>query len=126
MINFFKFGLIGIINTGITIGSYAFILYIVGMNFLVANMIGYLLGMINSYIWNKNWVFQVKENQFTTYVKFFIVNVAMLGLNTLGLFILVSVFQLNELLSQIAVVGVVTVINYFLTKKWTFGPLQRG
>lgn len=120
MIKLIKFGFIGMINTAITIGSYAFFVYIIGMNFIAANIIGYLLGMINSYIWNKNWVFQVKESHFLFYIKFFIVNLAMLGLNSLGLYFLVTTFHLNKLLSQIVVVGFVMIINYFLTKKWTF------
>jgi putative flippase GtrA len=120
MRRFIKFGLIGIINTGITIASYAFLVYTVGMNFIIANIIAYTLGMINSYFWNKNWVFQVKENHLSHYVKFFVVNIAILGLNTLCLFILVSTFHINKLISQILAVGLSMVLNFFLTKTWTF------
>lgn len=122
MIKLLKFGFIGIINTLITIGSYAFLVYITGLNFLIANIIGYLLGMVNSFIWNKNWVFQVKETHSIYYIKFIIVNLAMLGLNSLGLYFLVTSLHFNKLLSQILVVGCVTIINFFLTKKWTFSP----
>ena len=59
MKKFMKFGLIGILNTLITIGSYMLFVYL-GMNYIIANVIGYGIGVINSYYWNKNWVFQVK------------------------------------------------------------------
>jgi putative flippase GtrA len=120
MLQLIKFGIIGFLNTSITLSTYALLVYVVGVNFLLANIIGYLLGGINSYIWNKNWVFQVREHRFSFYVKFIIVNVAMLGLHTLGLFILVELLDLQKMISQIIVVGLVMVINFFLTKTWSF------
>jgi putative flippase GtrA len=120
MERFIKFGLIGVINTAITIISYSFFVYIMDINYILANIIAYMLGMINSFIWNKNWVFRVKESDLSIYLRFLIVNLAMLGFNTLGLFILVNTFQLNKLISQIAVVGLGMVINFFLTKTWAF------
>lgn len=115
-----KFGFVGIINTAITIGSYAFLVYFVRMNFIIANIIGYLLGMINSYIWNKNWVFQVTESYISTYIKFVVVNIAMLGFNSFCLYILVNIYSLNKLISQIIVVGLGMIINFILTKTWIF------
>ena len=52
-----KFGLVGIFNTLITIISF-WILLKFGMNYLIANTIAYLIGVANSYYWNKNWVFK--------------------------------------------------------------------
>lgn len=120
MIKLLKFGLIGILNTSITIGSYAVFVYIFNMNFIIANIIAYILGMINSYFWNKNWVFEVKESNTFTYVKFIVVNVGMLGFNSLGLYILVSNFHINKMISQIIIVGASMFLNFILTKTWTF------
>jgi putative flippase GtrA len=120
MEKFIKFGFIGIINTAITIASYAFLVYVMDVNFIIANIIAYMLGMINSYIWNKNWVFRVKESNLGIYVKFFVINLAMLGLNSLGLFILVDTYHLNKLIAQLVVVGLGMVLNFFLTKTWAF------
>lgn len=120
MEKFIKFGLVGVLNTGITIFSYAILVYVFKMYFILANIIAYFLGMINSYIWNKNWVFKVKESHFLIYIKFVVVNIFVLGLNTLGLFILVDIYEINKMISQILVVGISTIINFLLTKLWTF------
>ncbi|MFK9090243.1 GtrA family protein [Bacillus salipaludis] len=120
MTKFIKFGFVGIVNTAITIGSYAFFIYIAGMNYILANIIAYVLGMVNSFIWNKKWVFQIKESHFTVYVKFLAVNILMLGINSLGLFILVNILHFHKLVSQFAVVGVGMVLNFFLTSTWAF------
>ena len=70
-----KFGLVGILNTFITIGSYMLLVYL-GINYLLANVIGYILGVINSFYWNKNWVFKVSSNQRNIFMKFVIVNLS--------------------------------------------------
>lgn len=116
----FKFGLIGILNTLITIASFAFLVYVLKMNYMIANVIAYILGMINSYIWNKNWVFNVKESHIFIYVKFIVVNLAMLGFNSLGLYYLVNMLNFNKLISQIIVIGIGMVFNFLLSKTWTF------
>ena len=69
MKRFIKFGLIGVLNTLITISSYMLLVYL-GVYYILANIIGYSLGIINSFYWNKNWVFQVSSKQRNIFMKF--------------------------------------------------------
>lgn len=124
MVKFIKFGLIGFSNTALTFGTYAFLVFIFDINYIVANIFGYLLGMVNSYIWNKNWVFRVNGNQIRFFIKFAIVNIVMVSINSLSLFLLVNTLHIDKMLSLIFVIGGVTVINFYLIKKWTFS--QKG
>ena len=119
MKKFMKFGLIGILNTLITIGSYMLFVYL-GMNYIIANVIGYGIGVINSYYWNKNWVFQVSSNQRNIFVKFVVVNLITLVINTLALYILANYLDMHPYLAQIFATGFGLLINFFLNKKWTF------
>src|SRR5437763_3238355 len=86
---FLKFGVVGIINTLFTIGFYTLFIYL-GMNYIIANILSYFIGMLNSFIWNKKWVFQVQSGNISIFVKFVIVNLITLSFNTLCLFILVN------------------------------------
>ncbi len=119
MKKFMKFGLIGILNTLLTIGSYMLFVYL-GMNYIIANVIGYGIGVINSYYWNKNWVFQVSSNQRSIFVKFVVVNLITLVINTLALYILANYLDIHPYLAQIFATGFGLLINFFLNKKWTF------
>ncbi|CAN7188056.1 GtrA family protein [Rossellomorea sp. LjRoot5] len=116
---FLKFGTVGFFNTLITLGSYTLFVYI-GINYLVANVLGYLLGVLNSYYWNKNWVFQDRTGKAGVFVKFFAVNLLTLGFNTLALFILVHQLGLHPVLANVFAVGCGLGLNYILNYKWTF------
>jgi putative flippase GtrA len=114
-----KFSLIGLINTLITICSYIVLVYL-GMHYITANILSYILGLVNSYYWNKKWVFKYKESHLTVFVKFIIVNLVVLGINTLTLYLCVQKLEINQYLAQLLATVFGMGINFILNKKWTF------
>ncbi|CAI8853976.1 GtrA domain-containing protein [Bacillus sp. IT-79MI2] len=125
MEKFLKFGLVGIFNTLITIISYI-ILVKFGINYLIANIISYLIGVANSYYWNKNWVFRSNGKNLSIFLKFLIVNLIVLAFNTFSLFILVDKLLYNEFIAQIFAIGIGMMINFFLNKIWTFNQSENS
>ncbi|WP_160722743.1 GtrA family protein [Bacillus sp. USDA818B3_A] len=114
-----KFGLVGVVNTLISIGCY--ILFVkLGMHYILANILSYLIGLLNSYYWNKKWVFEFKETRLSVFGKFTIVNLAVLSFNTLVLFLCVNKLGLNQYISQLIATVFGMGINFFLNKNWTF------
>ncbi|WP_243821198.1 GtrA family protein [Bacillus thuringiensis] len=110
MKKFLKFSLVGILNTLITMISYIALVSI-SINYLIANCFAYLIGVINSYYWNKNWVFEFKNKKVSLFLKFLTVNLIVLIFNTIILFILV-----DKLFS----ISVGMIMNFSLHKLWTF------
>ena len=114
-----KFGLVGIVNTLISIGCY--ILFVkLGMHYIAANILSYLIGLVNSYYWNKKWVFKNTENHLSVFVKFVIVNLIVLSINTGCLFLLVHQWGFNQYGSQLAATALGMGINFILNNQWTF------
>ena len=54
---FVKFGLVGVLNTLINWIIFA-LLNFIGVDYIVANVIAYVIATANSYIWNSKWVFK--------------------------------------------------------------------
>ena len=54
---FVKFCLVGVMNTLVTLCAIFLCKSLLGVNQYVSNAIGYILGVINSFLWNKQWVF---------------------------------------------------------------------
>lgn len=121
MKTFLKFGTVGVLNTGITIISYMFLVYI-GVNYLFANVMAYGLGVLNSYYWNRSWVFKASQETAKQYVfmKFVLVNLLTLGITTGILYIFVQHLHINAIIAQVVATGVGLVFNFSLNKKWTF------
>lgn len=57
-IQLIKYGLVGVSNSLITLIVIFVCNDLIGMKLMLADVIGYVAGLINSFIWNKNWVFK--------------------------------------------------------------------
>ncbi|GAB6168547.1 GtrA family protein [Clostridium carnis] len=119
MEKFLKFGLVGILNTLITIIVFN-ILKTIGINLFVANSIGYISGMINSYLWNNRWVFKSNSKEISTIIKFIVVNIITIIINNIILLLLVSNLNINDTISQILALTITMIINFIGNKIWTF------
>jgi putative flippase GtrA len=71
-VQFVKYGMVGVLNTLITLFAIYVCKSIIGINPFVSNAIGYILGVLNSFIWNKTWVFHAKGHVSSEAVKFFV------------------------------------------------------
>jgi putative flippase GtrA len=61
-IQLIKYGVIGVMNTLITLVTFYLLNTVAGVPYGVANVVGYVLGVVNSFLWNRNWVFKTKNN----------------------------------------------------------------
>ena len=61
-IQLLKYGVIGVMNTLITLVSFYLLNTKLGVPYGPSNIIGYVLGVINSFIWNRSWVFKTGVN----------------------------------------------------------------
>ncbi len=61
-IQLLKYGVIGVMNTLITLVTFYILNTKLGWPYGVANVIGYVLGVINSFLWNSKWVFKTQNN----------------------------------------------------------------
>lgn len=120
VIRFIKFGMVGVINTLVNWIIF-FILNALGMYYILANIIAYVLGTVNSYLWNTLWVFKYKDKASTeTTIKFIILNLIGLGLNTGILYVLVDLCNLNKFIGLVITTAIVMIINYIVNKLWVF------
>ena len=61
---FIRFGIVGIINTLITLIVIYFLQEILHVKYTISNFIGYIAGVVNSFFWNKLWVFKKLNSNF--------------------------------------------------------------
>lgn len=61
-IQLLKYGVIGALNTLITLVAFYLLNTVLGLSYGISNVTGYVLGVINSFVWNRNWVFKTKND----------------------------------------------------------------
>ncbi len=117
-----KFGVVGISNTVISYCSYAFLTYL-GIYYVIANVIGFIFSVTNSFILNNKYVFKSNEkrNLITSFFKTIIAYASTgLVLNNFLLIILVEVFHISEYIAPIFVLIVTIPLNFVINKYWSF------
>lgn len=68
-----KYGLVGVSNSLITLIVIFVCNEILGMKLMLADVIGYIAGLINSFVWNKNWVFKSHNHRLRYELTMFVV-----------------------------------------------------
>ncbi|MDD9266610.1 GtrA family protein [Paenibacillus sp. GCM10023248] len=115
-----KFAIVGLINTGISFIIYA-ILAFYNVNYIIALIISYLVGIISSFMLNSKWTFKTSDKtQIKAILKFVMVYVLNLAINSLLLIILVDYFGGNKILSQLLALVLTTAFSFYGHKYWTF------
>lgn len=58
MMQFVRYCIVGALNTMVCLGVIFVCKSLVGVNPYLSNILGYAAGLINSFLWNKQWVFR--------------------------------------------------------------------
>lgn len=94
---FIRFIIVGIINSLITLITIFLCKGVIGINAWVSNGIGYVAGLINSFIWNREWVFRSKSNAGRQALKFGVGFVICYGLQLFTTWFLTTPMRLGEI-----------------------------
>ena len=128
---FLQFGLVGVSNTIISYLLYVVTLLLVSksgvkFDYIIANIVSWLLSVLWSFYWNNKFVFKKEEGEkrniwaalFKTYVSYGFTG---LFLNNILSVLWVSVLHISKMLAPIINLVISIPINFFMNKLWAFG-----
>ena len=123
-IQFIKFGIVGLINTILTYLIY-FIAIRVGVYYLVANFLAFVITVFISYLLNNRFVFVSRNSGSWKWIKGLIkvyISYASttLLLSTLLLWVQVEIFGIWEELAPILNLFITVPLNFILNKFWVY------
>ena len=126
VIQFIKFGIVGVSNTLISLAVYYVCFNLLHMHHQLANFLGFLIGVINSYFWNSRYVFKMGEHRsFLEHLKTFARTFAGYGLTSylLGaalLWLWVDQLGISANLAPIINLFFTVPLNFLINKFWAF------
>ena len=133
LIQFLKYACVGVLNTLVTLCVIFICKVLLGVNPLVSDAIGYVAGVVNSFLWNKNWVFKTSGHYTREAVKFIVGFLICYGLQFLTVWLLsyqtpLKEFQVYIFAFTLSGYGIATLIgnvvytmtNYVYNKIVTF------
>ncbi|HEY4810281.1 MAG TPA: GtrA family protein [Solirubrobacteraceae bacterium] len=120
LVQFVKFGLVGVSNTLLTLAVYTLLLKVFGVWYLAASAIGFAVGATNGFLLNRRWTFREHVGDALTPVRWAVVQGCGLGVNEGLLYLFVHDAKLDKLIAQVCATAVVTVSTFFVNRAWTF------
>jgi putative flippase GtrA len=115
-----RFGIVGLGNTVVDFLAF-FLLNAVGVPSLLAQVCSYTVGIVNSFVFNRRWTFQVaRKTTMMEIWKFLFVNGFALLISSSLLFLLPDVYQLNLWMSKIFATGGGIIVNFMGSRLWVF------
>lgn len=63
MVQLIKYALVGVMNTLLTLTVIFLCKSVLGVNPYVSNALGYFIGLVNSFLWNRAWVFHAADGK---------------------------------------------------------------
>ena len=119
LIQFFKFGLVGLSNTAVGFGIY-YILFFCGVNYLIANVASWLVSVFNAFYWNNKYVFRSGSGWWKTLFRTYITYGASLLVSTLLMYALVEYLHVSPVIAPVICLLVTVPLNFLLNKFWAF------
>lgn len=120
ILQFIKFGIVGVSNTLLTAATIWILMKIFHTSDYISNIVGYIIGLINSFIWNRKWTFAnnstIKETIFKFLATFAVSYLIQLG----NLYLLLHFTQIDPYICQLLSIVTYTFVNFLLNKYYTF------
>lgn len=114
-----KFGVVGVIAFFIDYGILCFLTEICGVYYLLSSMFSFIVSVIFNYLASMKYVFSGREgmNKYKEFAIFIILSIIGLGINQLGMWIMVDILHIFYMISKIFVTALVMVWNFVSRKK---------
>ncbi len=118
---FFKFGIVGVSNTLISLGIYYLFVYL-GFHYLLANTFGFLVSVLNSYFWNSRFVFKDKRESsgLRAFSKVFVSYGISFCLSSVLMVLFIQVLQISEYIAPLLRLVLTIPLNFVMNKIWAF------
>ncbi len=110
----------GALTTLLNVGVYYVVATIFNINYIISNIIAWIICVIFAYLTNKKYVFDVNKSSIKMFIKFTFARIATLLIETLLLVLFVKFLLINDLVSKVIVTIIVIILNYFFSKVCVF------
>ena len=118
---FIKYGIVGASNTVLTFVIYTVLVEGLGVEYVIALLVGYLAGSLNSYLLNRHWTFRAGHLAHASVgPRFAVVQIVAIGANTGLLILFVDDLHVHKVLAQAILTVPVLAVTFFVNRAWSF------
>jgi putative flippase GtrA len=116
-----RFGIVGGVGFVVNVAVYALFVHSVGLEYHVANVIAWLVAVVNNFVLNRHWTFDAREGRaHRQAIRFLVVSLVAEALSLLLLTVLVEAASVSKIPAQALAVACSMPLNFVGNKLWSF------
>ncbi|MBM3555357.1 MAG: GtrA family protein [Alphaproteobacteria bacterium] len=115
-----RFGVVGVIGASLNYGIFLFFFWVVGFDYRVAGVLGFVLALPPAYFANRRWTFRSEAKVVTSLPIYYFTNLVALCAHVATQWFVGEILNIPKELSQIVGIGVAAATSFFLVKKMVF------
>lgn len=121
---FLRFGVVGFSGVFVDFGVFYLLRTVLGIGLTRSNIFASEIAIVNNFLWNDLWTFrdlsssqQGNRKRLRRFLKFNLICLSGVIINTVIVNLLFNVFQLNEYLAKLVAIAIVTFWNFWFNSK---------
>lgn len=125
-IQFIRYGFIGVAGLVIDFGIFYLFIKHLGIHYQIANVVAFLGSSSHNFVLNAFFNFKKKDRLLVRYLKYLSIGITGVVASAIMLFVFVEIIGLIELVAKIITIGVVTVSQFVLNRRFTFASSKKN
>jgi putative flippase GtrA len=121
-----RFGVVGSVGFVINVAVYALCVHGAGIDYRAANVIAWLVAVLNNFVLNRHWTFDAADGRaHAQAMRFLFVSLVAEAFSLLLLTLFVEAAGLPKVPAQVLAVACSMPLNFLGNKLWSFRPVGR-
>jgi Predicted membrane protein len=121
----FKYGLVGVVNTIVSLGTIFIGMKVIHCSYILSNIMGYSVGIACSFFFNKRWTFKSNGNAQIEMLIFLGISGVCYLIQLAGLVFLKEALHIKAEIAQVLAIAFYTMPNFLGNKFITFRNAAR-
>lgn len=124
IIQFIKFGIVGVSNTLLSLTVYYIILWI-GGHYMLANILSWVISVYNAFYWNNKYVFKNNNSYLKALIRTYLSYGASFLVGSVLLVVYIECFKVSDKVAPLLTLIITIPLNFLMNKYWTFRSRNR-
>ena len=117
----------GVLTTLVNIAGYLFFTKVCGINYIISNILAWILSVLFAYITNRIWVFESTNGNIIKEISLFFGGRLFSSIVDTGLmYLFVDILFINDFISKIIIQIIVVILNYLISRLVVFKKDNRS
>lgn len=113
--------IVGVMTTLVSIGTYAICTKCLNINYMIANIISWIISVLFAYITNRIFVFKSESKKIILEIyQFFKYRIFSFVIEIFLMYVFVELINIDDMISKIIVQIIVIILNYVFSKLFVF------